>query len=845
MLNLSFKSFRARYLLVAIITTLSAFIFISFIEHYISTSSQAGLRNIEERLQVSRLNNSLHSQIQTSARMLELYLLTPTVDYRIDYLQQIDYSKNVIESLLNNHWIQTQNLKEKITLLQQTQEQLKNKSLQLLQIRLDAEKMYPAMRLANGSMRADNEAIISLLNSAVFELQTNEGFNKKIYVGILNIRDKWRSTINAYRLYLINRLSSLSESNLYGQSSDVNIFHQSFNAAVNKLLKKVDLESLGIETATALENILQYADNWLIGFNEVSQINMTGAWRGDVPIILNDIYPLFDQVYSIINSLDLSLSTASTLDLKSQHQESNDISFTLWAIEGLLVLLVIIGYFIVDSSLLKPLFNLSKSLRESTEENFDIVYPDSKIQEIEDFVTAYQHMQLQIHTRQEKLEHIAMHDDLTGLPNRLLLIDRMTLAIAHAKRNKSNFAVIILDLDRFKEVNDTLGHFVGDEILKQVGNRLNWLLRDIDTVARLGGDEFAVLLMDVDEQLIIDIAVKISNELENVYRVNEHNLYLGASLGISIYPQHGLTSDVLLKHADVAMYMAKQTDINYIIYAPKNDENNVKQLSLLSDLRQAIDLDQLLLVYQPIYSTNSSEIIGYEALIRWQHPIYGLLMPDNFIQLAEQTGLVKKITLWVIQTSLKAFNSWPINHNQSYVSVNVTAWDLQDTNFIEFVTTTLDKSEIRPNSLMLELSERSMMTDNTRIQIALDKLRDLNVRISIDDFGTGFSSLAILKHLPVSILKIDKSFVLKMSSNKNDSMIVHSIIDLAHNLELKVIAEGVEDTESRDLLKKFNCDYCQGYLFSMPLTEEQLLSLLTVINSSGRTNPKPDLKEVR
>ena len=845
MLNFSFKSFRARYLLVAIITTLSTFIFISFIEHYISTSSQSDLRNIEERLQVSQLNHALHSRIQSSARMLELYLLTPTVNYRIDYLQQIDHSKIAIESLLNNQWIHSQNLKDKITLLQKTQEHLKNKSLQLLQIRLVAEKMYPAMRLANGSMRANNEAVISLLNNAVFELQTDGEFNKRIYIGILNLRDKWRSTINAYRLYLINRLSSLSESNLYGQSTDVTIFHKSFKKDISKLLKKVDLDSLGIETSNALENISAYADNWLTGFHEVSNINSTGAWRGDVPIILNDIYPLFDQVYSLIDSLDLSLSTAATLDLRSQHQASKNISFTLWAIEGLLILLVIIGYFIVDTSLLKPLFNLSKSLRESTEENFDIVYPESNIQEIEDFVTAYQHMQLQIHTRQEKLEHIAMHDDLTNLPNRLLLIDRMTQAIANAQRLKNNFAVIILDLDRFKEVNDTLGHFVGDEILKQVGQRLNWLLRESDSVARLGGDEFAVLLMDVSEQLITDIALKISNELENVYRVNEHNLYLGASLGISIYPQHGLSSDVLLKHADVAMYMAKQTDINYIIYTPKNDENNIKQLSLLSDLRQAIDLNQLQLVYQPIYSTNTSEIIGFEALLRWQHPDYGLLMPDSFIQLAEQTGLIKKITLWVIKTSLDAFNSWPIIHSNCYISVNVTAWDLQDTNFIEFITTTLQTSDIRANSLMLELSERSMMTDNTRIQIALNKLKSLNVRISIDDFGTGFSSLAILKHLPVSILKIDKSFVLKMSSDKNDSMIVHSIIDLAHNLELKVIAEGVEDTESRDLLRKFNCDYCQGYLFSMPLAEKQLLSLFEVINSTGSLKKGPDLKEVR
>ena len=833
MLNFSFKSFRARYLLVAVLFTLSTFIFIALVEQYISKSTQSDLLNIEQRLEVSKLNHSLHSQMQSSSRLLELYLLTPNLEYRVDYLKKLDQAHVIIESLARNKWIHSQNLLQKITQLDKNQLELKQVSQSLMQIRLDAEQMYPAMRIANGSMRADNDTVISLLNSAVEEVKAEKKFNQYIYTSTLNLRDKWRSTINAYRLYLINRLSSLSESNLSGQSNDVVNFYNSFNKSLQKLIKRVNLDTVGIETATALEDAPLYANSWLIGYKEVNTINLTNAWRSDVPIILDDIFPLFDKFYSVIDSLDLSISLSSTQDLKLQHQSSRDISLILWTIQALIVFLMTIGYFLLDNTMLKPLQNLSKSLRDNNHDSFDIILPQSKLTEIEDFVSSYKHMQLQIHSRQEKLEHIAMHDDLTELPNRTLLIDRLKLAIANSHRSKTNFAVLILDLDRFKEVNDTLGHFVGDEVLKQVAHRLQWLLRDSDTVARLGGDEFAIILMDIDDESINETSIKISNELENVYQVNEHNLYLGVSIGVSIYPQHGLSSDVLLKHADVAMYMAKQTDINYIIYTPKNDENNVKQLSLLSDLRQAIDLDQLVLFYQPIYSTETSIIIGYEALLRWQHPIYGLLSPDSFIQLAEQTGLIKKITLWVIQNALHSFISWSIDHNNSYVSVNVTAWDLQDNYFINYVENVLEKSGVNPKSLMLELSERSMMTDNSRIQLALKKLKKLNVGISIDDFGTGFSSLAILKHLPISILKIDKSFVLKMASNKSDSMIVHSIIDLAHNLELKVIAEGVEDTDSRELLKKFECDYCQGYLFSMPLNEKQLIELIYVINSTS------------
>lgn len=834
MLSFSLNSFRARYLLVAIVAILATFIFISFVESHISASNQVMLQNETQRLEVSQLNTHLHNEMQTAARMLDLYLFTPTSRYREDYLKYISDAKIIVLSLSRSEWVNKQQLQHKIQQLQKIQQQLHKKSLQLLKIRLDGEKMYPAMRLANGSMRSDNINIITLVNAAIYEQQANKNHNKIAYMGILELRDIWRRTINAYRLYLVNRLSSLSESHLTGQSTDIRNHHRFFINAVSNLSKLTGRNPLGIETEIALTEILPLAENWLSSFNKVDKINMTDAWRADVPIILKNVYPLFDQVYSIINSLNTKISAASSLDIQKQHQASKEISYTLWAIEILLITLTLFGYLILDRSLLKPLSRLSKSLYESSNKNLNIVLPESRTQEIKDFVTAYQYMQEQINDRQEKLEHIAMHDSLTNLPNRSLLTDHINLAILNAHRFKTSFAIIILDLDRFKEINDTLGHLVGDKVLKQVGQRLLSLLRESDTVARLGGDEFAILLTHIEQETITEMAVKVSHAIEKVYSIDEQNLYIGASLGISIYPQHGLTTEILLKNADVAMYTAKRSDINYFIYAVKNDTNNLKQLLLLSDLRQAINLDQLRLFYQPIYAASTNDIIGYEALIRWLHPKFDLLAPDSFIQLAEQTGLIKKITLWVIENALLAFKCFPIKHDKAYVSVNVTAWDLQDSNFIDFLTKMLDKHNVAASSLMLELSERSMMADSARIQISLHKLKDLGVRIAIDDFGTGFSSLAILKQLPVSILKIDKSFVLKMSSEKNDSLIVHSIIDLAHNLELKVIAEGVEDIASRDLLNSFNCDYCQGYLFSMPLSEENLLSLLNVINKKSR-----------
>ena len=834
--SFSFKSFRSRYLLVAIITAVSTFIFTTFIENYTSTANNINLDKVTKRHEVSRLNTQLYKNIQSASRMLDLYLLTPTTAYRENYLVEIGSINALITQLAEIPWIKEQELESKIEILKMLHTQLKLKSLALLKIRLDGKKMYPAMNLADGSMLNANKNIINLLNAAVVEQQSGNNYNRYTHAEIIELRDRWRLTINAYRRYLINRLSSLSESNLTDQSTDIRLYHQNFTNLLKKLKSKAGINSIGIDTATAIEDTLPHAKLWLSEFNTVDKINSTGAWRGDVPIILNSIYPLLDQIYAIINSISIINATSSYLDIKIQQQANKETSYILWSLEALLIFLIFSGYIILDRLLLKPLSNLSKSLRDSSSKNIDILLPHSQTQEIEDFVKAYQYMQNQINERQKELEHIAMHDDLTNLPNRALLINHIALSIACAHPYKTNFAIIILDLDRFKEVNDTLGHLVGDEILIQVAQRLKSLLRDSDTVARLGGDEFAILLNTVDEKTITDIAVKISQQLEQAYTVNEHNLYLGASQGIAIFPEHGTTKEALLKNADIAMYIAKKSNIDYVIYAPKDDEHNIRKLSLLSDLRKAIDKNQLELYYQPIFNTHSNKIKGFESLLRWQHPDYGLLTPDNFISKAEQTGLIKKITLWVIEKSLSTFKSLPIKHDEYYISINITSWDLQDNNFIQFLEKSLSHHNIKPECLILELSERSMMTNSSRIKISLEKLKELGVQISIDDFGTGFSSLSLLKELPVSILKIDKSFVMSMAKVKNDSLIVHSIIELAHNLELKVIAEGVEDTKSRDLLKEFKCDYCQGYLLSLPINKEHLLSLIDVMNNSITMN---------
>jgi diguanylate cyclase (GGDEF)-like protein len=510
----------------------------------------------------------------------------------------------------------------------------------------------------------------------------------------------------------------------------------------------------------------------------------------------------------------------------------------LWLLLASFSIIFILVYFVIYSSLLHPIATLSNNLKLKDVNDgspFQTIY---KSAEMQDFVHALNDMQHQINVRQNQLEHMAMHDALTRLPNRSLLLDRINSAISTYHRYKENFAVILLDLDRFKEVNDTLGHLVGDEILIEVADRLKSLLRESDTVARLGGDEFAILLQKVNMTSIEEMAKKISDVLADVYKINEHNLYLGASLGVAIYPQHGKDPDSLMQHADVAMYLAKNNNSDYEIYHPEKDTFNVKQLALLSDLRDAINNQELYLEYQPIYNTEGSHINSFECLIRWKHSEFGIILPDKFIFHAEQTGLIRKITQWVISEVCENLNVLKKYDNNIHLSINVTAWDLQDESLVNYIDNCIQQNSLDFSSIVFELTERSMMNDSLRVRSVLNRLSKKGLRFSVDDFGTGFSSLIYLTQLPISMLKIDKSFVQSMNNNPNDAMIVHSIVDLAHNLELQVIAEGVEDKQTLTAIKELNCDMVQGFVYGKPMTFDKVLKLYP------QPDNKPDIKLV-
>jgi diguanylate cyclase (GGDEF)-like protein len=422
-----------------------------------------------------------------------------------------------------------------------------------------------------------------------------------------------------------------------------------------------------------------------------------------------------------------------------------------------------------------------------------------------------------------RLRHQAVHDSLTDLPNRTLLYRRAERAL----RGDAPGAILLIDLDRFKEVNDTLGHDHGDEVLIEVAGRLEGALRRGDTLARLGGDEFAVLLDGLPHRgAVADLAARLQDALRRPIAVRGVAIELEASIGVALYPEHGATVGELLQRADVAMYEAKRGRTGIATYSADRDTYSADRLGLLAELRRAIAEDELVLHYQPKVALGTGAVIGVEALVRWQHPTRGLLAPDQFVPLAERTGAVADLTRWVVDAAVAQHAAWRAEGTELPIAVNLAAANIVDLALPDAIGELLERHGVAGERLECEISEHTVMADAVRAADVLDRLRALGVRLSLDDFGTGRSSLAYLKRLPLDEVKIDRSFVSGMTEDENDAVIVRSTIDLARNLGLAVVAEGVESAEIMRELERLHCDIAQGYHLSRPLPPRQLIAWL-------------------
>jgi diguanylate cyclase (GGDEF)-like protein len=493
---------------------------------------------------------------------------------------------------------------------------------------------------------------------------------------------------------------------------------------------------------------------------------------------------------------------------------------TLIALGILSLALSIAGSVMIALGITRPIEMLLAAVKRIRQGDYTAAVAMQRDDEIGALAQGLDHMRAGIAEREQRILKLAYEDPLTQLPNRAQFGEALERGIVLAQTQGQSLAILVMDLDRFKFVNDSLGHGVGDHVLRQVGMRLHKLLGTAGCVARLGGDEFALLVPALQTAQVVELAQRILDALERPIIFQDQPLDVGTSIGIALFPEHAADAETLVRNADIAMYVAKRNKIGYTVYDPKFDTSQQEHLSLLGELRHAVEHGELRLYYQPKVSLASSTVHAAEALIRWVHPTKGLVPPGLFIPFAEHTGYIKVLTRWVLAEAIRQCGVWRRDGLQLQVSVNISARDLMNRDLPEAISALLSEHAVPASMVCLEITESGFMEDPAHAQKVLERLASIGLQLSIDDYGTGYSSLSYIMQLPVSELKIDRSFVSHMIDDRDLTTIVRSTIELGHSLGLKVVAEGVEDGQGFALLRELGCDGAQGYFMSPPLPAE-------------------------
>jgi len=508
--------------------------------------------------------------------------------------------------------------------------------------------------------------------------------------------------------------------------------------------------------------------------------------------------------------------------MRSLSAELADYQPLQWQLAGIFaaaLLLAGLGALWIANTISRPLSQMVESVRRIASGDYQVAMQVPATQasgEVGLLAREFVAMQQGIAERETTISFLAYRDPLTELANRNRFIAELQQALTRCPADEG-VAVLLMDLDNFKDLNDTLGHEAGDQLLCQLAERLSALLRPAEQLARLGGDEFALLISHCQPGRVIPAAEHYRTALHAPFAVRGISMTLNATLGIALYPDHGESASSLLQHAEVAMYQGKQQRSPYALYRPELDRHSLLRLALMSELKGAVEGGQLSLYLQPKLSIRTRNLYGVECLVRWIHPVHGFIAPDEFIPLAEQTGNVCALTRWVVRTAVAQSRAWLAQGLELKTAINISALDLADPGFAGFIAEQLAEQGVPPNRLVVEITESAVMADPALAMGQLQQLCELGVLLSIDDYGTGYSSMAQLKRLPVHELKIDKSFVLDLLSNPDDDIIVRSTIELGHNMGLKIVAEGVESEAVLERLDQLGCDIAQGYLLSKPL----------------------------
>lgn len=827
---LRLDSMRARYALGAAVLTL---IFISsvWLTHVFITDAISDTAiNSYHRDQVLDAHRDVRRNLLQVEYSLQSYLVSSDEAEAQRALKELDAAMLRLQQIKSSDWAGLEQIEEKMSLLGDDLRLYRQYVEQLIVMRRDVEKLFPAFSTINKVMLPQSLHFNSQIDLVIDDLSTrlNQQQPLKAYHQFVDIKDTWNEMIRAFRTYVASRTLSLNSQvggkNQYADG--VERHYKTLTHQLNMVSKLQEREKLGAQADSTIREITRIARSWYQSYKKTRALYSTSDWRMDENLMNQKLQPLGKNVWALLDQIEQVLSASSQADVSEMANVASQVNHMLWLRMLFVVVFLIIAFLAFEYWILRPVSRIAKALKQEAAGNDAPELPRANTREARELIEAFDHMREQVHLRQLELEHLALHDNLTGLPNRLLLRRKLIRELERAESENGHFALLMIDLNKFKEINDTLGHHMGDRVLREIAPRFMAELSKKDVLARLGGDEFAVLLPDSDIDRAKEIVHRLSRSLDTDFNMDGQRLRVGSSIGVALYPQHGSTEQALLQRADVAMYLAKHKNLGFAFYSEDQEEHSVWQLSFKHELEKAIEQNLLELHYQPKVDLRTGKTIALEALLRWNHPDQGKVRADEIHLLAEKTGLIRPLAQWVIKAAIAQVAELMNASVNMVISVNLSVWNLKDPHLCEYVTNSLRECNVPASRLCFEITEHAVMSDTDRALDTMSQLATLGVKLSIDDFGMGFSSLNYLKRLPVSELKIDKSFIMDMIIDDNDAVIVRSTIDLAHNLGLQVVAEGVESQEIHDMLQILGCDAAQGYHIAYPMPSQRLMTWL-------------------
>lgn len=822
-------------------TILFSFIFLCvayFGWYYVKNVNEQQLMHVEDRTDASDAIYNLLNQIHSTETSIFRFISEPKKENENNIRRSLNQFDSSLETLLKNPWIMDDaELSDLLVSLGRDSVELLAAAEILIKVRKDENEWIPAVNIMQTRMFSSNTQLLTELGLIIDEISEESETEADIeaYKKISELRHWWETMIAEFRLLITNKFGFFTTETVSGidaRISNMDLYIERVDSVLVELEELARQEKSSFIYIDGISQIRKLFTTWFSEYSIVTESLSGEDWRHDMVITRDQIEPVLSRILQRASSLQLELGVASARNITDLSALTKELSNFVIFLAVLASIAGLFSFFLFHRSIVQSInrFGLALQSEAKGKHKDTSKYMISKAEEFRNLMSAFEDMRDQIRTRETHLDHIAHHDPLTQLPNRVLLRDRLQLAVSRSRRNGTNIALMFIDLDQFKQINDALGHSMGDQLLVQLAGRLTRCVRETDTVSRHGGDEFTILLEDISHvDQVASLARNIISDIAVPFDVEHHILHTTASIGIAMGPGDDSDVDALIKDADIAMYHAKDLGRgNFKFYSGEMAAKVAEYMVLENQLRKAIDNNELFLLYQPVVDMRTELITSTEALLRWQHPERGVLSPDAFLSVIEETGLIRPITQWVLDEASRQQNAYKkAGFGGVRMAVNMSGVFLKNDSVLDVVINTIEHTDIDPKGLIMEITEDTLLKDLQGADKALATLKDMGISIALDDFGTGQSSLSHLRLDAIDIVKIDRSFVRDIPDNQNDMELVDAIIAMSHKLHKKVVAEGVETQQQLEFMRWHNCDSIQGYYYSKPCSGDDVLRMLS------------------